>query len=84
MLTLSTLLTTSTTGFRERRSMSATLSSASTSPCFTSTRKMITSAVSMAIWAWALIWDRMMSLLSGSMPPVSISVKVLSSQVMSA
>ena len=68
----------------ERLSMSATLESESTSPWRTSVMKMITSAVSMAICACSRIWDRMMSLLSGSIPPVSISVKSLSSQFTSA
>src|SRR5699024_11986699 len=64
-----------TTGFWLLRSISATLLSASTSPWRTSVIKMITSAVSMAIWACSLIWDKMISLLSGSIPPVSMRVK---------
>ena len=76
---LSTLLTARTTGLWERRSISATLASASCMPCRTSVMKMITSAVSMAICACSRICDRMMSLLSGSIPPVSIRVKLRSS-----
>ena len=72
---LSTLLTTKTTGFPERRSISATLESESCSPCLTSVRKIITPAVAMAISACSLICERMTSLLSGSIPPVSIIVK---------
>ena len=52
------------------------LESESCRPCRTSTINMITSAVSMAICACSRIWDRMMSRLSGSIPPVSIRVKV--------
>ena len=70
----SVLLTTSTTGLPDLRSMSATLSSASCRPCFKSTMNRITSAMSIAACACSRICDRMMSLLSGSMPPVSISV----------
>ena len=71
-------------GFFARRSISATRASASTSPCLTSVIKMITSAVSIAICACSRICDRMISLLSGSIPPVSIMVKFLPSHSMSA
>ena len=83
-LKLSTLLTASTTGFPERLNISATFESASTRPCLTSVMKMITSAVSIATCACSLICEMMTSLLSGSIPPVSISVNSLSSQDTSA
>ena len=44
----------------------------------------MTSAVSIAICACSLICERITSLLSGSIPPVSINVKALSSHVTSA
>ena len=64
--------------------MSATLVSASTSPWRTSTINTITSAVAMAISACSRICDKITSLVSGSMPPVSISVKFIFSQLQSA
>jgi hypothetical protein len=81
---LSTLLTARITGFLERRNISATLASESTSPCLTSVRNIITSAVSIAISACSLICARITSLVSGSIPPVSIKVNDLSSHVTSA
>ena len=71
-------------GFAERLSISATLLSASTMPVERSTINRITSAISMASCACSRICDRMTSLESGSMPPVSIRVKSLSSQLQSA
>ncbi len=71
-------------GFLDFLSISATLKSESTSPWRTSTIKIITSAVEMAVCACSLIWDKMISLVSGSIPPVSINVKFIFSQVHSA
>ena len=84
MLKLSTLFTTRITGLWLRLNISATFASESTSPCLTSVIKIITSAVSMAICACSLICERIISLLSGSMPPVSIIVNLWSSQSISA
>ena len=78
------MFTASTTGFLDFLSISQTLESESTRPWRTSVINTITSAVSIAISACSLICESIISLLSGSIPPVSISVKFIFSQVQSA
>ena len=58
--------------------------SESTRPVLTSVINIITSAVSMAISACSRIFASIMSLVSGSIPPVSIIVKALFSHSASA
>ena len=56
-------------------SMFATSRSAAVSPSFPSTRNSMTSAISIATSACSLICERMISVESGSIPPVSTSPK---------
>lgn len=58
--------------------------SASVTPCFMSVRKIITSAMSIAICTCSLIELRMMSSDFGSMPAVSTSVNFLPLHSLSA
>ena len=80
----SSLFTARTTGLLDFRSMVATSSSAAVMPSRPSTKKTITSAVSMASSACRRIWTAMMSSLAGSMPPVSMRVKLWVSHSASA
>ena len=58
--------------------------SAAVTPCFISVKNIITSAISIAIFACVLIWETIMSSDSGSIPPVSINVKSLPRHEVSA
>jgi hypothetical protein len=74
MLLLSALLPTRMTGLELRRSIRTAASSTSVAPTVASTTKTTTSAVWMAISAWAAM-AAARSLASGSQPPVSTTVK---------
>ena len=68
------LLTQSTTGLPLFRSRAATSLSLAVTPAVRSVTSTITSAESMAIWAWLRIFFSSMSSVLGSMPPVSTSM----------
>ena len=69
------MFTASTMGLPLRSSILATSWSEAVRPVRTSVRKMMTVALSMAIWACSRMKDRIWSSVRGSMPPVSIRVK---------
>ena len=81
---LSALLHTNTTGFFDFFSIKAISWSAAVTPCFTSVKNIITSAISIAILACSLICDIIISSDSGSIPAVSTTVKFLPLQFVSA
>ena len=72
------------TGFLDFLSIKAISSSAAVTPCLISVINIITSARLIAMFACLLIWDKITSSDSGSIPPVSIKVKSLSLQFASA
>ena len=74
---MSHLLTHSTTGTPLFSRMLATSASVAVTPVRMSVTKMMALAESMAIWACSRIWERITSLLSGSIPPVSITMNFL-------
>ena len=83
MPTESALLTASTMGFFERRSMLATSISGAVTPVVISVTRTITSAVSMASFACSRIKRRISLSVFGSIPPVSTISKTLPFQSLS-
>jgi len=81
---LSALLHTSTIGFPDFFNINPISWSAAVTPCFISVKNIITSAISIAKFACSLICDKITSSDSGSIPPVSINVKFLPLQFVSA
>ena len=78
------MLQTNTIGFPDFFSINEISLSAAVTPCLISVKKIITSAIAIARLACSLIWDNIISSESGSIPPVSINVKFLPRQFVSA